>query len=198
MFRRRTYRRAARRVPRALSAGSGALYLVRSGTPTAVTITNGAVHGSYNPKLSDVVNSDLQAVFSEFRLVKCVVTFILRQDPSAANAAGFRNFNIACASDPENTTPTAFNEVTSFANHRRGTLQSAQGFKYTFVPKATFGAAVGGAGVFRQNPWMLLNSSISSALFNNLMYSIISTDTVASTFVADYVIDYHFLVRGIN
>lgn len=202
MYRARKLRRSVRRIPRPVSSGATGLYIVRSGTPTAVTITNGGVHSSYQPKLSDCVTSDLEAVFNEYKLVKCVVRWTLRKDPSSANSAGYQVYQIALANDPEGITPSAFNQTTAYANHRRGYLQSGQDFKYTFVPKATGAVGISGTATavttFRQNPWIYLNATGITVPHSQMNYSIMSTDTTAATIQAEYCIDYHFMVKGIS
>lgn len=198
------YRRAARRVPRSVRTGESPIVLRRSGQPTALTLTAGGVIGVVRPKLSDCVTSDLTAIFREYRVLKCVVNFTKRSDPGNSAVTNQTTIlQIALASDQEGITPTAFNEVTAYSNHKRGTLSADRAFSYTFYPKVVNsvalvpGTSVTSAGTYTRNPWLQCTDVGVTVQMNALLYSVLSTLTT-DTSVVEYTIDYIFQVRGIS
>jgi len=205
MYRRRAFKRAMRRVPRSVTNGANTvLTLRRSGTPTNVALVAGGANGSLKPKLSDCVTSDLTPLFSEYRLLKCVIRWSKRTDPgNSLNANQTAIVQVANACDTEGVTPTAFNEVTAFDNYRRGNLGASSTFSYTFYPKCVnslaivAGTSVGSVGTYRTNPWIQCNGTGVTVEHYALSYSLLSTLTT-DTSSCEYVIDYHFQVRGIS
>jgi len=204
MYRRRVSRRV-QRVPRPINTGANTvLSLRRSGQPTNISLVAGGANGIIKPKLSDVVTSDLQAIFSEYRLLKCVIRWSKRTDPgNSLNANQTGIIQVANACDTEGVPPTAFNETTAFANYRRGTLGSASTFTYTFYPKVVnsvaviAGTSVGSVGTYRTNPWLQCNGVGVTVENYALIYSLLST-LATDTSSIEYVIDYYFQVRGIS
>lgn len=203
MYRRRISRRRSR-VPRRIATGATALTLRRSGTPVAIALVAGGANGLIRPKLSDCLTSDLQAIFNEYRLLKCVIRWSKRSDPgNSLNANQTCLIQVANACDPEGVTPTAFNEVTSYANYRRGNLGASTMFSYTFYPKVinnvavVAGVSTASVGTYRTNPWIQCNAAGVTVENYALSYSLLST-LVTDTSTVEYCIDYHFQVRGIS
>lgn len=204
MFRRRAYRRYARRVPRRIGSADTALTLRRSGQPVAVTLVAGGANGLILPKLSDCVTSDLTSIFREYRVLKCVIRWTKRIDPGSGVANQHGLLQIANACDPEASgVPASFNQVTAYSGHRRGNLTAENGLTYTFYPKVmnsvalTPGITVASVGTYPTNPWLQCTSTGVSVEMNSLIYSILSTLTTDVS-VVEYVIDYVFQVRGIS
>lgn len=203
MFRRRAYRRYPRRVPRGLGSAETGITLRRSGQPQAAQLVAGGVFGIVRPKLNDCVTTDIVALFREYRVVKCIVRFTKRIDPGAAVANQNAILQIATACDQEGVVPTAFNEITAYSNHKRGTLSADRGHTYTFYPKVINsvavipGTSVASVGTYSTNPWLQCTAAGVGVEMNSLLFGVISTLTT-DTSVAEYVIDYVFQVRGIS
>lgn len=201
MYRTRRFRRVRRRAPRGL--GAGGLYLVRSSQPTAITLTSGAVGLQILPKLSDCITSDLTSLFREYKLVKCVVKVNVRNDPGNSAYTGNSLLQIAAANDTEAPgAPTAFQQVTSYNNHKMGTLTADRIFYYSFRPKAVQAIGNSGAtayvGTFSANPWIQCSATGVGIPHNALEMYIGCTNTAYTTIVAaEYILEYHFVVRGI-
>lgn len=198
------FRRVTRRVPRRIGSGATALTLRRSGTPVAVAMVAGGANGLLAPKLSDCITSDLQAIFNEYRLLKCVIRWTKRTDPgNSLNTNQTAIVQVANACDPEGVTPTAFNEVTAYANYKRGSLSATSNFTYTFYPKVinnlavVAGVSTASVGTYRTNPWIQCNAAGVTVQNYALAYSLLSTLTT-DTSTVEYCIDYHFQVRGIS
>lgn len=207
MYRQRTYRRARRtvRVPRALPGATGQLVLRRMSDPSTVALTGGFYGGTAGITLSQVVTSDLQAVFERYRIISATAVFTKQFDPGNSSAAAGTNtqLTICCACDWEGnaTNPTALSDVGSFANAKIGTLTAGRSFSYTFYPRAVNTIDNGGTatavGTYASNPWILCNSQGVVIPHQRLRVAIDSTSgTDASIVDVYYVI--RFAVSGIN
>lgn len=203
--RRRAFRRRVRRapaIPRAVMARNLPLYLHRESAPTTLTTVTGFLAGIKNMSLSEVPNSDLQAIFQEYRIIKVVAKFAPLIDPGNSGVASNGQISVIFASDPFQTAaPATANALSAYSNHKRYICVAGKTNYYTFYPKVQNeifnGTAAANLATYQYNPWLSLGASGVTVPHFNLMYylSIPSLNTAESIQIT---YEYHFEVRGIK
>lgn len=197
-------RRRVRRAPiaRSIVARNQPLYLVRESVPVTLTTASGFLAGIKTCQLGEVPNSDLQAIFQEYRIIKVVAKFAPLVDPGNSGIAGNGQISVIFASDPFQTTvPGTANALSAYSNHRRYICVAGKTNYYTFYPKVQNeifnGTTAANLATYKYNPWLSLGTSGVTVPHFNLMYylSIPSLNTAESIQIT---YDYHFEVRGIK
>lgn len=178
--------------------------LVRTSAVKSFSVTAGqTVFGGFSAILNDVQLSDIQTMWRLYRLRKVVMTLTPRIDPANSGVTNNYQFYVAACCDPENTTaPLNIQAITAYDNSYSKFINSGNKFQYTFYPKVTntvdsAGTALA-AGSYSVNPWLRLDVPGSAVPHLHLKYGVATESTSTATSIAfNYVLEYHFDVRGI-
>jgi len=158
----------------------------------------GEASGQIIPTLGWIENSDLLALYDQYKINWIRIRLIPRFDPGQSGVVNNSDVWVAMACDPANqvSTPT-FLQVTAYGNAKVAPLLSGREFTYTFKPRPVNTLAAGNYGVVDGNSWLIANAGGASVLHYNLIWNIKSGDT-SSTTSYDYVLEYNISLRTIS
>lgn len=172
--------------------------------PISLLATQSQFITKVNIGINGCETSDLQQVYSLYRLVKVVMRLVPRVDPANSGLSNNWQAVVAAASDPEDqATPTSITGVTAYDNSRQAFVNSGQVFKYTFYPKAANSVDINGTATAigsygRMNPWLRLNATGITVPHYNLIIGVTTGTATTTTLNFDYILDYHFDVHGLS
>jgi len=122
------------------------------------------VFAAYNPALSAVFNTDLQAAWDLFRIRKVQVIVTPLFDPGNSGIVNNDQLAMYAACDPStNVSVISIPQIGAYQNHKARVLVAGKEFVYTFYPKAVNsvfdGTTTQPAGSYGMNPWLQCNAT---------------------------------------
>lgn len=198
-------RRFSRRryVPRNKGMSLGYRRIVRSTASSSLAITGPAQRNvvNVNSLLNTIETTDLQGIYSLFRIRKVVLHLVPRVDPGAAT--NLQTLVAACCDNESTAVPAGIAQITAYDNSYSKWLVSGDRFTYTFYPKVTNTVDISGtataAGSYGMNPWLRLDATgITVPHLSLKIGAEVATGLGAATQSYDYYFDYHIDVKGMN